>query len=280
MRTCRPAWKRMADSAGRVIANSLDRLGKAAVTQLEEFGYFLGLTIESLYWLLLGRFRRQPVRLSAAAQQMVEIGIAGLPIVFVLSFAIGVMLAIQGIHTLKQFGAETQVVLGIALSVTREFGPLITGILVAGRSGSALAARIGTMNVNQEIDALRVMGINPVRYLVSPVLLAMLIMLPLVTLFSDLAALLGGAVFCNLELGLSYAAYWDQSTSFLKANDVLQGLGKSLVFALIISLVGVANGFMVTGGAEGVGRYTTRAVVLSISYIVIADMMFTYFLNR
>ena len=270
----------MADSAGRVIANSLERLGKAVVTQLEEFGYFLGLTIESLYWLLLGRFRRQPVRLPATAQQMVEIGIAGLPIVFVLSFAIGVMLAIQGIHTLKQFGAETQVVLGIALSVTREFGPLITGILVAGRSGPALAARIGTMNVNQEIDALRVMGINPVRYLVSPVLLAMLIMLPLVTLFSDLAALLGGAIFCNLELGLSYAAYWDQSTSFLKVDDVLQGLGKSLVFALIISLVGVANGFMVTGGAEGVGRYTTRAVVLSISYIVIADMMFTYFLNR
>ena len=270
----------MVERSREFVTNSLDRLGRSAAAQLDEFGYYLGLTIESLYWLGFGYFRRQPVRLPAAAQQMVEIGIAGLPIVFVLSFAIGVMLAIQGIHTLKQFGAETQVVLGIALSVTREFGPLITGILVAGRSGSALAARIGTMNVNQEIDALRVMGINPVRYLVSPVLLAMLIMLPLVTLFSDLAALLGGAVFCNLELGLSYAAYWDQSTGFLTADDIFQGLGKSAVFAVIISLVGVANGFMVTGGAEGVGRYTTRAVVLSISYIVLADMMFTYFLNR
>ena len=97
------------------------------------------------------------------------------------------------------------------------------------------------MAVNQEIDALRVMGINPVRYLVSPVLIAMLVMLPLVTLFSDFAALLGGAVFCNLELGLSYAAYWDQSTAFITSNDVTQGLGKSVVFAAIIALVGVTN---------------------------------------
>lgn len=270
----------MADSQPSSVALSLERIGRACVEQVEEFGYFLALTVESFYWLIAGRFRHQPVKFSAAAQQMVEIGIAGLPIVFVLSFAIGVMLAIQGIHTLKQFGAETQVVLGIALSVTREFGPLITGILVAGRSGSALAARIGTMNVNQEIDALRVMGINPVRYLVSPVMVAMLIMLPLVTLFSDFAALFGGAVFCRLELGLSFAAYWDQGTQFITPNDVLQGLAKSVVFAVIIALVGVSNGFSVSGGAEGVGKSTTRAVVLSISYIVVADMLFTYFLNR
>lgn len=258
----------------------LERIGRTSVDLVEEFGYYLTLTLESLFWIVLGRTRRQPVRLSATVQQMVEIGIAGLPIVFVLSFSIGVMLAIQGIHTLKQFGAETQVVLGIALSVTREFGALITGILVAGRSGSALAARIGTMTVNQEIDALRVMGINPVRYLVAPVMIAMIIMLPLVTLFSDLAAMLGGAVFCNLELGLSYAGYWDQSTVFITSNDVMQGLTKSVVFGAIIALVGVTNGFMVTGGAEGVGRSTTRAVVLAISYIVLADMAFTYFLNR
>ncbi|MCP5202384.1 MAG: ABC transporter permease [Gammaproteobacteria bacterium] len=270
----------MAETPRSGIAQNLERIGRACVDLLEEFGYYFALILESLFWLALGRSRRQPVRLSAAAQQMVEVGIDGLPIVFILSFAIGVMLAIQGIHTLKQFGAETQVVLGIALSVTREFGPLITGILVAGRSGSALAARIGTMNVNQEIDALRVMGINPVRYLVSPVMVAMVVMLPLVTLFSDLAALLGGAVFCNLELGLSYAAYWDQSTSFITTDDILQGLSKSVVFGVIIALVGVTNGFMVSGGAEGVGKSTTRAVVLAISYIVLADMAFTYFLNK
>ncbi|MEX2480712.1 MAG: ABC transporter permease [Gammaproteobacteria bacterium] len=270
----------MAEIRRTPVSDLLERIGKSSIELLEEFGYYLALTVESLFWIVAGRTRRQPVRFSAAVQQMVDIGLAGLPIVFVLSFAIGVMLAIQGIHTLKQFGAETQVVLGIALSVTREFGPLITGILVAGRSGSALAARIGTMSVNQEIDALRVMGINPVRYLVSPVMIAMMIMLPLVTLFSDLAALLGGAVFCNVELGLSYAAYWQQSTAFITSGDVLQGLGKSLVFGVIIALVGVTNGFMVNGGAEGVGKSTTRAVVLSISYIVLADMAFTYFLNK
>lgn len=270
----------MAESAQSALVHALERFGKACLDLVEELGYYLALVFESIYWIIWGTVKRQPVRLSASAQQMVEVGISGLPIVFMLSFAIGVMLAIQGIHTLKQFGAETQVVLGIALSVTREFGPLITGILIAGRTGSALAARIGTMVVNQEIDALRVMGINPVRYLVSPVIVGMLFMVPLATLFSDFAAMLGGAVFCNLELGLSYAAYWDQATGFITVDDVIQGLWKSVLFSLIIALVGVSNGFMVTGGAEGVGKSTTRAVVLAISYIVLADMMFTYFLNR
>ena len=270
----------MAESAQGALTNLLERFGKTCLDLVEELGYYLALTIESFYWIAWGRFKRQPVRMSASAQQMVEVGLSGLPIVFMLSFAIGVMLAIQGIHTLKQFGAETQVVLGIALSITREFGPLITGILIAGRTGSALAARIGTMVVNQEIDALRVMGINPVRYLVSPVIVAMMIMVPLVTLFSDFAAMFGGAVFCKLELGLSFAAYWDQATGFITIDDVMQGLWKSVVFSVIITLVGVSNGFMVSGGAEGVGKSTTRAVVLAISYIVLADMLFTYFLNR
>jgi phospholipid/cholesterol/gamma-HCH transport system permease protein len=220
------------------------------------------------------------VRLTATVAQMREVGVAAAPIVFMLSFAIGVMLAIQGIHTLEQFGAETQVVLGIALSVTREFGPLITGVLVAGRSGSALAARIGSMQVNQEIDALRVMGINPVRFLAAPAVVALVVMVPLLTVFADLTALFGGAIFCSLELGMSQVAFWEEAVSFITTEDVVQGLVKSIVFGLIVALVGIANGFTVTGGAEGVGRATTRAVVLSISYLVIADMLFTYFLNR
>ncbi len=164
--------------------------------------------------------------------------------------------------------------------MTREFGPLITGILIAGRSGSALSARIGTMQVNQEIDALRVMGINPVRYLIAPALLAMLIMVPTLTFFSDLAGLLGGAVYTGIELGMSYDAYAIQSLDVLETDDIMQGLIKSVVFAIIIVMVGVVNGFAVKGGAEGVGRATTRSVVMAISYIVIADMIFTYYLNR
>lgn len=270
----------MAEARAPLLAVALERVGRLCVEVLEEFGYYFALCVECFYWLVYGGVRRQPVRWSATVHQMVDIGLAALPIIFMLSFAIGVMLAIQGIHTLKQFGAQTQVVLGIALSVTREFGPLMTGIVVAGRSGSALAARIGSMSINQEIDALRVMGIDPVRYLVAPVLVAMLVMVPLLALFADFAALLGGAVFCNIELGLSYRAFWEQTTGFIVVNDIKQGLTKSGVFALIIALVGVSNGFAVQGGAQGLGRSTTRAVVLSISYIVLADMVFTYFLNR
>jgi len=270
----------MAESSRATLGSAAEQIGRAAVGFVTEVGYFLALAAESVYWVFVGPAKGQRVRLSAVFSQAMSVGIRALPILFVLSFAIGIMLAIQGIHTLKQFGAETQVVLGIALSVTREFAPLITAILMAGRTGSALAAQVGTMQVNQEVDALRVMGINPIRYLVAPVLVAMLVMTPCLTLFSALAALFGGAVFCNLELGLSFAAYVDQSALFLKADDLYQGLAKSLVFAVIITLVGVANGFSVSGGAEGVGRFTTRSVVLAISYIVVADMVFTYFLNR
>lgn len=270
----------MAASRIAGIFAAVENLGRATCRAVEEFGYITALLAESVYWIIVGPFKHQAVRVPAVFAQMMSIGIAAAGIVFVLSFAIGVMLAIQGIHSLKAFGAESQVVLGIALSVTREFGPLITGILVAGRSGSALAARIATMQVSNEVDALRVMGINPVRYLVAPALLAMLVMVPALTFLSDLAGMFGGAVYTSAELGLSYQAYLQRSLAALSVDDIFQGLVKSVVFAAIIALVGVSNGFQVRGGAEGVGRVTTRAVVLSISYIVIADMIFTYFLNR
>ena len=270
----------MADARANILVSSIEQLGRVTIAAIEEFGYYFLLFLESTYWLLFGLFRRQPVRMAAMAAQMMTIGIGAIPIVTVLSFTIGIMLAIQGIHTLETFGAEEQVVLGIALSVAREFGPLITAIVVAGRSGSALAARIGTMQVSQEIDALRVMSINPVRYLASPVLAAMLIMVPSLTLLADFAGLFGGAVFTNLELGLSYNAYADRAFNSLEVDDVMQGLIKSIVFAAIITVIGISNGFQVTGGAEGVGKATTRSVVLAISYIVVADMLFTYFLNR
>ena len=270
----------MVETAQNFLFSAVEKLGRASVTAVEEVGYISALLLESLFWIGFGRISRQPVRLPSVLTQMMTIGIAAAPIVFILSFAIGIMLAIQIIYNLRIFGAESQVVAGVALSVTREFGPLITGILVAGRTGSALAARIGTMQVNQEVDALRVMGINPVRYLVSPALLAMLVMVPTLTFYSDLAGLLGGAVYTSTEIGLGYDAYFNQSLNILEVNDVLQGLVKSFCFAMIIVMVGVTNGFAVSGGAEGVGRATTRSVVLSISYIVIADMIFTYFLNR
>ncbi len=259
---------------------TIEQLGRLTARGVDELGYVTALLVESLYWLLFGFTRRQSVSVSAVFREAMQIGVQAVPIVSALAFAVGVMLAIQGIATLKTFGAEAKVVLGVALAVTREFSPLIVGVLVAGRSGSAIAARIGTMRESQEIDALRVMGISPVRYLAAPVLIAMLVMVPTLTVLADFMGMLGGGVFTSLELGMNLHAYGQRTVEVLSAEDVSQGLIKSVVFAAIIALVGVSNGFQVGSGAEGVGRATTRSVVLATSFIVIADMIFTYFLNR
>lgn len=258
----------------------IEGLGQRTVKGVEEAGYMFSLFIESLTWLIAGSRKQQPVRLPGIFHEAMNMGVMAIPIISILCFSVGVMLAIQGIETLKTFGAESKVVLGIAFSVTREFAPLIVSILVAGRSGSAIAARIGTMVEAQEIDALRVMGINPIRYLVAPILLSLVFMLPCLTILGDFMGLLGGAIFTGIELQLPLSIYVDRTFDVLTINDVMQGLIKSLMFAVIIALVGVSNGFQVTGGAEGVGRATTRAVVMSISLVVISDMFFTYFMNR
>ncbi|MDH3316899.1 MAG: ABC transporter permease [Gammaproteobacteria bacterium] len=268
------------NGAARRAQDALERAGRATIDGISAFGYGAALFFESLFWIVRGRSIRQPVRLSMVFEEMMQIGILALPIVTVLSLTIGVMLAIQGIYTLSLFGAESRVTVGIALSVVREFSPLITGILVAGRSGSALAARLGTMSINQEIDALRVMGINPVRFLVVPPLVAMIVMLPALTFWSDLVALFGAGVYVSLDLEMSLSAYSDRVIEVLTVDDLLHGLGKSVIFAGLITLVAVVNGAGVTGGAEGVGRVTTRAVVQSIAAIVITDMLFVFVMTR
>ena len=262
------------------VLDALESAGRAAVGGVKEFGYAAALFFESIYWLILGRRWRQPVRIPTVVSEMMQIGILALPIVTVLSMTIGIMLAIQGIHTLRLFGAESRVTLGIALSVTREFAPLITGILVAGRSGSALAARLGTMNINQEIDALRVMGINPVRFLVAPSLVAMMIMVPLLTFWADFVGLLGAGIYVGIDLGMSLGAYADEVLTVTSVEDLTHGLGKSIIFAALITLVAVVNGASVTGGAEGVGRATTRSVVQAIAAILITDMLFVFIVTR
>ena len=262
------------------LGDAVETLGRATVSGVKEFGYAAALLFESVYWLVLGRRWRQPVRMSSVVSEMMQIGILALPIVTVLSMTIGIMLAIQGIHTLRLFGAESRVTLGIALSITREFAPLITGILVAGRSGSALAARLGTMNINQEIDALRVMGINPVRFLVAPSLVAMIVMVPLLTFWSDVVGLLGAGIYVGIDLGMSLGAYADEVLNVTSVDDLTHGLGKSIIFAALITLVAVVNGASVTGGAEGVGRATTRSVVQAIAAILITDMLFVFIVTR
>lgn len=258
----------------------LDRVGRAVVGGVDEFGFGASLLGQSLFWVVAGPRRRQPVRLAAVVAQAMEIGINAVPIITILSGTIGVMLAIQGIYTLKTFGAESRVTLGVALSTVREFSPLITGILVAGRSGSALAARLGTMRINQEIDALTVMGISPVRFLVVPALLAMVVMLPLLTLWADLVALLAAGLYIAAELETTLAAYADEVLDIVRLNDLMHGLSKACIFAVLVTIVGVVNGAGVTGGAEGVGRMTTRSVVQAISAIIVTDMIFAFMVTR
>ncbi|MDX2143999.1 MAG: ABC transporter permease [Rhodospirillaceae bacterium] len=262
------------------LGDQLERMGRSASSGFAEFGLGAVLLFQSLFWIVMGHRRAQPVRIEATFERCMEVGIMAVPIITLMSLTIGMMLAIQGIYSLRIFGAEEQVVLGVGMSVVREFGPLITGILVAGRTGSSLAARIGTMRISQEIDALSVMGINPVRFIVAPALIAMVIMVPTLTFWSSLVMLTGAGWYISLDLGMSAGAYIDRLTEIVKVGDVMHGIGKSALFGMLITLVGVINGAMVSGGAEGVGRMTTRSVVLSICAIIVTDMIFAFIATR
>lgn len=258
----------------------IESFGSKVVLAVERLGFAIRLFLDSFYWLFFGRKYKQKLRFAQVIEQVRVIGFDALPIVMGLAFVVGVMLSIQLLYAFADFGAESQVLLAIAKSVTREFSPLIIGIIIAGRSGAALAAKIGSQVVSQEIDALRVMGVVPVRYLVLPPLLGLIISMPLLILVADFMAILGGAFFSIDTLDMSLMAYLKESFDVLVIEDVTQGLVKSVVFGIIIALVGATTGFNVTGGAEGVGRATTTAVVASIAVIVIADMTFSYFLTQ
>jgi phospholipid/cholesterol/gamma-HCH transport system permease protein len=262
------------------ILRPIERLGRRTAAAVGSLGYGGMLLLESVYFAAWGWRRGQPVRLRMIFEQMRQVGVDAIPIVCLLSMTIGVMLGIQFIAALSEFGAQSQVVIASAKSITREFGALITGIVVAGRSGSAFAARLGSMVVSQEVDALAVIGIEPVRYLVAPALIAMVVMMPVLTVLADFVAVVGAGLYSMGPLDMSLTAYLMQTLNLLEPRDLWEGLSKSVVFAVLITLIGLSTGFSVSGGAEGVGRATTRAVVASITAIVIADMLFSFFLNR
>ncbi len=266
----------MPATSGNSPTRFLDRLGRSVYSALDAFGYGANLFMQSAYWLFRGRSVKQTVRAESVVAQMMVIGVQAIPIVSMLSIAIGVTLSMQGIMSLEQFGAQHQVVFMVAISVTREFGPLITGILVAGRSGSALAARISTMTISQEVDALKVMGINPVRFLVVPSLVGMLIVLPSLTLWSIGVGLLGSALYVAPVVGSTLGAFWSEVNASITFDDISHGLLKSAIFAVLITIVAVVDGSSVEGGAEGVGRVTTASVVHGISAIIITDMIFVF----
>ncbi|MFZ2987775.1 MlaE family ABC transporter permease, partial [Ideonella sp.] len=202
-------------------------------------------------------------------------GVDALLIIGLLSFLLGIVVAYQGAEQLRRYGANVFVADLVGLSMLREFAPLITAIIIAGRSGSAYAAQIGTMGVTEEIDALRTLGIEPLELLVLPKLLAMLVALPLLTVFSDVLGVVGGMVMAQAQLGVSYADFAHRFALAVSPTTLLLGVGKAPVFAVIIVTVGCFQGFQTRGGADAVGRHTTLSVVQSIFLVIVADALFS-----
>lgn len=210
-----------------------------------------------------------------ACHQAMVIGVGAIPVVSFITFFIGIIMALQGAYELKRFGALQLVADTVAISITRELGPLVTAIVVIGRSGSAFAAEIGTMKVTEELDALETMALHPIGFLVTPKLLAMLVMMPCLTIWADFMGVLGGSVFGVTGADYTFSSYFVATRDALFMRDIVTGLVKSIVFALVITGVGCQAGFSTGSGSEEVGRSTTAAVVTSIFLIVVVDLVFT-----
>jgi phospholipid/cholesterol/gamma-HCH transport system permease protein len=206
---------------------------------------------------------------------MLDIGFFSLPVVGLTSLFTGMVLALQSYTGFARFQAEGAIANVVVLSVTRELGPVIAGLMVAGRIGASMAAEIGTMRVTEQIDALSTLATNPFKYLVAPRLLAGCAMLPLLVLVADVIGVLGGYVVAVYKLGFNPAAYLKRTVDFLEFMDVFSGLVKASVFGFIIALMGCFHGYSSAGGAQGVGRATTNAVVSASILILVADYMLT-----
>jgi phospholipid/cholesterol/gamma-HCH transport system permease protein len=202
-------------------------------------------------------------------------GVDALPIVGLLSFLLGIVVAYQSADQLRQYGANIFIVDVVGLSMLREFAPMMTAIIVAGRSGSAYAAQIGTMAVTEEIDAMRTLGLEPLEVLVLPKLIALVVALPLLTLFADITGVLGGMLMAHLQLGVGFEEFADRFTKAVSVTAYLVGIGKAPVFAVLIVVIGCFQGMQTRGGADSVGRHTTSAVVQATFLVIVADALFS-----
>lgn len=229
----------------------------------------------TFYWTVVAPLRGKRVRVRASVSEVVKTGYNSIPIVSVIAFFVGIILALQSAYQLKKLGALIYVASLVGVSITRELGPILTAIIVAGRSGSAFAAEIGSMKAAEEVDALISMGINPVRFLVVPKLIALMLMLPALTIIADGVGLFGGFFLSVTLLGIHPSNYIQQTASSLMHKDVFTGLVKAWAFGAVITIVGSYQGFKVEGGAEEVGRRTTSSVVASIFMVIVFDLFFT-----
>jgi phospholipid/cholesterol/gamma-HCH transport system permease protein len=254
----------------------LYRIGRATVEAGRQgwgmLGYLGRVTVETGEMIAAPR---KNLRFAAMIHQVEETGISALPIVGLLSFLIGVVIAYQGITQLQKFGAELLTIDGLGIITLREMGVLMTAIIIAGRSGSAFTAQIGTMRVNEEIDAMQTIGLNTVDVLVLPRIIGLVIALPILTLYADVMGLIGGAVMCYFDLHTTIPVYLRELQQALTVRTLMVGLVKAPVFAFVIALVGCYEGFQVERNAASVGLLTTRSVVESVFLVIVLDAAFS-----
>jgi len=256
------------------LVEPLSSIGNAAEKGLAYLGGLAQLLGRAFAHVFTSPLKRS-LSFQRASHQAMVIGVAAVPVISFITFFIGVIMALQGAYELKRFGALHLVADTVAISITRELGPLVTAIVVIGRSGSAFAAEIGTMKVTEELDALETMALHPIGFLVTPKLLAMLVMMPCLTIWADLMGVLGGSVFGVIGADYTLGTYLSATREALYIRDIITGLIKSIVFGLVITGVGCQEGFATGTGSEEVGRSTTAAVVTSIFLVVLVDLVFT-----
>lgn len=261
--------------ARRPFHDWVERLGRASCDvygEARDLLYFLGVTTVTVCRSLV---RPARIRIIPVLSHIERVGFNALPIIGLLSFLIGIVVAYQGSDQLRRFGAEIFTVDLLGVSILREMGILLAAIVIAGRSGSAFAAQIGTMQVSQEVDAIRTLGLDPVEILVLPRLIALVIAMPLLAVYADVMGLLGGGLMVISTLDVSFLQFLERLHGAVKLSTFWIGLVKAPVFGFAIALTGCREGLKVTGSAESVGHHTTRAVVISIFLVIVADALFS-----
>ncbi len=253
----------------------LESVGRSAQNFVKQFKEILFLFAQTLYWVFVGPFRKKPVSRKNLFAQTVFAGIDSILIVCFVDFFIGMVLAMQSAYQLEQLGATIYVAALVGVSITREIGPVLTSLVIAGRVGAAITAELSTMKVTEQVEALETISLNPVRYLVVPRFLALLVMLPCLVVLGDLIGMFGGYIIGIFNLGLSSGLYIDTTIDFLEVKDIMTGILKTGVFSMIITMIACYQGLSTQGGAEGVGRSTTKSVVYSFILIIIADAILT-----
>ena len=253
-----------------MLNNFFHLIGSVSILFLQETG-----RITLLLWKAALLIFQRPFNLKDILRQMEEVGIKSMPVVLITGAFTGAVLALQSYTGFQRFNAETFVGTVVALSITRELGPVLTGLMVSGRVGSSMAAELGTMQVTEQIDALYTLAVNPIKYLIVPRLLAALIMMPVLVIFADLIGIAGGYFVSVKILSSNPYTYMERTWNYLELNDIFSGLFKAGVFGVIIATISCYQGFFTRGGAEGVGRATTKAVVLSCLLILIFNYIIT-----